>query len=82
MHNMLKTSPLTPQFLPLGFSSVLYWCYSILVYMAALVFRVSDGEAAYCHSGNEGGVKKGVIQLEEAKVHYMFVAYLNNAVSS
>jgi len=52
------------------------------VYIAALVFRVSAGEAAYCHSGNEGGVEHGVIQLEEAMVHYMLVAYLNNAVSS
>jgi len=43
---------------------------------------VSDGEVAYCHSGNEDGVEHGVIQLEETMVHYMLVAYLNNAVSS
>jgi hypothetical protein len=43
---------------------------------------VSDGEAACCHNGNEGGVEHGIIQLEEAVVHYMLVAYLKNAVSS
>jgi hypothetical protein len=52
------------------------------VYIAAPVFRVSDGEAAYCHSGSEGVVEHGVIQLEEATVHYMLVDYLNSAVRS
>jgi hypothetical protein len=52
------------------------------VYIAAPVFRVSDGEAAYYHNGNEDGVEHGIIQLEETMVHYMLVAYLNNAVSS
>jgi hypothetical protein len=52
------------------------------VYIADLVFKVSDGELAYCHNVNGGGVEHGVIQLEEAMVHSMLVAYLNNAVSS
>jgi len=39
------------------------------VYIAAPVFRVSDGEAAYCHNGNEDGVEHGIIQLDEAMVH-------------
>jgi hypothetical protein len=51
------------------------------VYIAATVFRVSDGEAAYCHIGHEGGVEQGVIQLEKAMVHYMLVAYVYNAAS-
>jgi hypothetical protein len=52
------------------------------VYIAALVFRVNDGVAIYCHIGHEGGVEQGVLQLEEAKVHYMLVAYVYNFVST